>query len=83
MGGGHREEIVCSTLASSAAMIRAMLRSISPRSEELVRIRTVAMAHEIRALVVQQKKVCNTVFAERLVLDHGDHRIGLEGGEER
>ena len=40
------------------------------------------MAHEIRAFVVQQKKVRDTVFAERLVLDHGDHRIRFEGGEE-
>src|SRR5438270_13357777 len=41
------------------------------------------MAHEIRALVVQQKKVWDTISAERLMLDHGGHRTGLEGREER
>jgi hypothetical protein len=41
------------------------------------------MAHEISALVVHQKQVCDTVFAQPLVLDHGDHRIGLEGWKER
>ena len=41
------------------------------------------MPHEIRAFVVQQKKVCNTVFAQRLAPDHGGYRVGFEGGEER
>src|SRR5215208_8071301 len=45
---------------------------------ELTRIRTVLVAHEIRALVVEQNEIRDVVSAHWLALNHRRHRIGFE-----
>ena len=53
------------------------------RDAEFLRFRAILVPQEIRALVVQQNEIGDAVFTQRLVLDHGDRRVGFECRKQR
>jgi len=80
----HGKQIVVADLFfQRAENSRQVAIHLAEGDAQLLRIRSVLVAHEVRTLVIEQDQICNAVFADGLVLDHGDHRVGFERGKER